>query len=87
MSDFICEKYSCPNRTSLGYCALTACSYCCPNTRWTDKLSVDSEGNIRDFYGNIIGHYELSNLNINGNPATIVPNGYVPNVTWEIKEK
>ena len=60
MSDFICEKYDCPNRTSLGYCAFTACSYCCPKTRWTDNLSLDSDGNIRDCYGNIVGHYELN---------------------------
>lgn len=25
--------------------------------RWTDKLSVDNDGNIRDFSGNIVGHY------------------------------
>lgn len=65
MSDFICTKYDCPNRTSFGYCRLTACSYCgqmCPQIHWTDKLSLDGEGNIRDFDGNIIGHYDLSNL-------------------------
>lgn len=25
--------------------------------RWTDKLVLDSEGNVRDFSGNIIGYY------------------------------
>lgn len=65
MSDFICTKYDCPNRTSLGYCRLTACSICgqmCPQTRWTDKLSLDDGGNIRDFAGNVVGHYGVGML-------------------------
>lgn len=57
MTDFKCEKV-CPNRTDFGYCSLTACN----QIRWTDKLSLDGEGNIRDFDGNIVGHYDLSNL-------------------------
>lgn len=62
MSDFICTKYDCPNRTCFGYCGLTACNQICPQIRWTDKLSLDYKGNIRDFAGNIVGHYDISNL-------------------------
>ncbi len=62
MSDFICTKYDCPNRTSFGYCGLTACGQMCPQIRWTDKLTLDYEGNIRDFAGNIVGHYDVSML-------------------------
>ena len=58
MSDFICGNYKCPNRSSFGYCSLTACNQC-SQVRWTDKLSIDSDGNIRDFYGNVVGHYEV----------------------------
>ena len=25
--------------------------------RWTDKIFLDSEGNVRDFNGNIVRHY------------------------------
>ena len=60
MSDFICTKYDCPNRTSFGYCGLAACNQICPQVRWTDKLSVDSDGNIRDFYGNVVGYYDMN---------------------------
>ena len=54
MSDFICNK-ECPCRNSFGFCSLTMCHY----TRWTDKLTLDCEGNIRDFDGNIVGHYDV----------------------------
>lgn len=62
MSDFICTNYYCPNRTSFGYCSLTACNQICPRVRWTDKLTLDGEGNIRDFDGNIVGHYDVGML-------------------------
>ena len=52
MSDFLCNK-SCPNRNSFGYCNLTICN----QIRWTDKVSLDSNGNVRDFNGNIVGYY------------------------------
>lgn len=48
---FLCNK-SCPNRNSFGYCNLTICN----QIRWTDKVSLDCDGNIRDFDGNIVGH-------------------------------
>lgn len=36
--------------------------------RWTDKLSVDNDGNIRDFSGNIVGHYAgLAEIQSNDN--------------------
>lgn len=49
MSDFQCNK-SCPNRNSFGYCNLTICN----QIRWIDKVSLDCDGNIRDFDGSIV---------------------------------
>lgn len=58
MIDFICNNKECPYRNSFGFCSSNICHY----TRWTDKLTLDYEGNIRDFDGNIVGHYDISNL-------------------------
>ena len=58
MSDFICNTKECPYRNSFGFCSSNICHY----ARWTDKLSLDYEGNIRDFDGNIVGHYDVGML-------------------------
>lgn len=30
--------------------------------RWCDKLSLDSEGNIRNFDGSIVGRYDMNSI-------------------------
>lgn len=33
------------------------CDISLSDIRWTDKLSLDNDGNVRDFSGNIVGHF------------------------------
>ena len=50
----ICKTVYSPNTPMCYYCnpGATKTTTSASDIRWVDKLSVDADGNVRDFYGN-----------------------------------